>query len=167
MEVLLKLKGHYVRNHINRIACVDVIGRISILASQSKLGVCSQRRAQPAAPHFNHFAIVGQTLNPKNMNTQTLSNGIAKLVEDAHSLVNATVEVSEEKIGQARQHLLSSLDRSREIFQRLRAKEQEATGVMDTAMHENAFKAVGVAIGLGAFLGYLLARRCASTHCQK
>jgi len=94
------------------------------------------------------------------MNKQTISNDIGKLSEDAHALVDATADVAGEKVVEARRRLAAALERGREIYGQVRAKEIEGVCAVDKAMHEHAYEAIAIAIGIGALIGFFAARRC-------
>jgi len=94
------------------------------------------------------------------MNRQTISNEVSKLAENAHALVDATADVAGEKVGEARRRLAAALERGREIYGQVRAKEMEGVCAVDKAMHEHAYEAIAIAVGVGALVGYLLAHRC-------
>ena len=61
------------------------------------------------------------------MSTQTkaISNDLGTLAEDAHALMTATADVAGEKVGEARQRLAAALERSKEIYGRVREKAVE------------------------------------------
>jgi ElaB/YqjD/DUF883 family membrane-anchored ribosome-binding protein len=93
--------------------------------------------------------------------TQAISNDLAALAEDARALVAATADVAGEKVGEARKRLAAALERGKEIYGRVCDKAAEGAKAADTAVHEHPYQAIGIALGVGALVGYLLARRCA------
>lgn len=95
------------------------------------------------------------------MNKQIFSDEIGKLADDAKALVTATADVAGEKVGEARKRLSAALERGREIYDHVRSKEIEGVCAVDRAMHEHAYEAIAIAIGVGALVGYFAARRCA------
>ena len=94
--------------------------------------------------------------------TQAVSNDMSTLAEDARALVAATADVAGEKVGEARKRLAAALDSGKEIYGRVRDKAVEGAKVADQAVHEHPYESIGIALGVGALLGYLLARRCSS-----
>jgi ElaB/YqjD/DUF883 family membrane-anchored ribosome-binding protein len=96
------------------------------------------------------------------MSTQTkaISNDLGTLAEDAHALMTATADVAGEKVGEARQRLAAALERSKEIYGRVREKTIEGAKATDQAVHEHPYQAIALGVGVGAILGYLLSRRC-------
>lgn len=96
-----------------------------------------------------------------NKQTQAISNDMDQLAEDARALVAATADVAGEKVGEARQRLMAALERGKEIYGRVREKAVEGAKAADVAVHEHPYQAIAVGVGVGALLGYLIARRCA------
>jgi ElaB/YqjD/DUF883 family membrane-anchored ribosome-binding protein len=92
--------------------------------------------------------------------TQETSNDMGTLAEDARALMAATADVAGEKVGEARKRLAAALDRAREIAARVRDKAVEGAKATDEAVREHPYQAIGIALGVGALLGFLIARRC-------
>jgi ElaB/YqjD/DUF883 family membrane-anchored ribosome-binding protein len=95
-----------------------------------------------------------------NKQTQAISNDMGQLAEDARALMAATADVAGEKVGEARKRLAAALDRGKEIYGRVREKAVEGAKAADEAVHEHPYQAIAIALGVGAILGYLVARRC-------
>ena len=96
------------------------------------------------------------------MSTQTkaISNDLGTLAEDAHALMTATADVAGEKVGEARKRLAAALERSKEIYGRVREKAVEGAKATDQAVHEHPYQAIAIGVGVGALIGYLVSRRC-------
>ena len=92
--------------------------------------------------------------------TQILRDDIGTLAEDARALLNATVDVAGEKVGEARKRLAAALERGQEMCGRVREKAMEGAKAADEVVHEHPYQAMGVALAVGALIGYVLARRC-------
>ena len=99
-----------------------------------------------------------------NENTKALGNEMEKLAEDARSLMAATADVAGDKVGEARQRLAAALERGKELYGKARDKAVEGAKAADAAVHEHPYKAIAIGVGVGALVGYLLARRCSSTR---
>ena len=65
-----------------------------------------------------------------------------------------------EKVSEARKRLAAALERGKEMYGRVREKAVEKAKVVDEQVHEHPYQAMGVAFGVGALIGYLVARRC-------
>ena len=81
------------------------------------------------------------------------------LAEDARALMAATADVAGEKVGEARKRLAAALERGKEIYGCVREKAVEGAKATDQAVHEHPYQSIGIAFGVGALIGYLLARR--------
>jgi ElaB/YqjD/DUF883 family membrane-anchored ribosome-binding protein len=95
-----------------------------------------------------------------NKHTQATSNDMGTLAEDARALMAATADVAGEKVGEARKRLTAALESAKEIAGRVREKAVEGAKATDEAVREHPYQAIGIALGVGAFIGFLAARRC-------
>jgi len=91
--------------------------------------------------------------------TRTSGNQAGTLAEDARALMSATADVAGEKVSEARKRLAAALDRSKEIYGSVRDKAIEGAKAADEAVHKHPYQAIGLALGVGALIGYLVARR--------
>ena len=96
-----------------------------------------------------------------NKQTQAIYNDMGQLADDAHALMSATADVAGEKVGEARKRLAAALERGKEVYGRVREKAVEGAKAAEEAVHEHPYQAIAVGVGVGAFIGYLVARRCA------
>lgn len=95
-----------------------------------------------------------------NKQTSAINNDLGQLAEDARALMTATADVAGEKVGDARKRLAAALERSKEIYGRVREKAVEGARVADEVVHEHPYQALAIGVGAGALIGYLVARRC-------
>jgi ElaB/YqjD/DUF883 family membrane-anchored ribosome-binding protein len=95
-----------------------------------------------------------------NKHTTATSNDIGSLAEDARALMAATADVAGEKVGEARNRLAAALERGKEIAGNIRDKAVAGAKVTDQTIRENPYQAIAIGVGVGAILGYILARRC-------
>ncbi len=100
-----------------------------------------------------------------NKPTQAISNDIAQLAEDAQALMTATADVAGEKVGEARKRLAAALESAREIAGNVRDKAVEGAKAADVVVREHPYQAIAIGVGVGALVGYLIARRC-SRNCD-
>jgi ElaB/YqjD/DUF883 family membrane-anchored ribosome-binding protein len=96
-----------------------------------------------------------------NKHTQATENDVGSLAEDARALMAATADVAGEKVGEARKRLAAALESAKEMAGRVRDKAVQGAKAVDEAVHEHPYQAIAIGVGIGALLGYLLARRCA------
>ena len=95
-----------------------------------------------------------------NKQTQAISNDMGQLAEDARALMAATADVAGEKVSEARKRLAAALERGREIAGNVRDKAVEGAKAADEAVREHPYQAIGIALGVGALIGFLVSRRC-------
>ena len=81
------------------------------------------------------------------------------LAEDARALMTATADVAGEKVADARKRVADALESAKEIAGRVRDQAVDYAKAADEAVHEHPYKAIGIALGVGALLGYLVSRR--------
>ncbi|HTV62678.1 MAG TPA: DUF883 family protein [Verrucomicrobiae bacterium] len=85
------------------------------------------------------------------------------LVDDARELMNATANVAEEKVIEARRRLAAALERARdagvEAWGNVQDKAVAGARAADAAIREYPYQSIGIAFGLGAVIGFLLSRR--------
>jgi ElaB/YqjD/DUF883 family membrane-anchored ribosome-binding protein len=95
-----------------------------------------------------------------NKQTQAAENDLGTLAEDARALMAATADVAGEKVGEARKRLAAALEGGRQIYGRVRDKAVEGAKAADQTVRENPYQAIAIALGVGAIIGFLAARRC-------
>src|ERR1051325_8106793 len=99
-------------------------------------------------------------MNSMEKQRQAITNDLGTLAEDARALMSATADVAGEKVGDARKRLAAALENGKEIYGRVREKAVEGAKAADDALREHPYQAISIALGMGALIGYLLARRC-------
>jgi ElaB/YqjD/DUF883 family membrane-anchored ribosome-binding protein len=92
--------------------------------------------------------------------TQATKNDMDTLADDARALMAATADVAGEKVSEARKRLAAALESGKEIYGRVRDKTVDCAKATDEAVHEHPYQAIGIAFGVGALIGYLVAHRC-------
>ena len=97
--------------------------------------------------------------------TQAITNDMSQLADDARALMAATADVAGEKVGEARQRLAAALESGKEMYGRVKDKAIEGAKATDTVIRDNPYQAIAIGVGVGAILGYLIARRC-SRNCE-
>jgi ElaB/YqjD/DUF883 family membrane-anchored ribosome-binding protein len=95
-----------------------------------------------------------------NEEKRMTSNNMDTLAEDARALMAATADVAGEKVSEARKRLAAALESGKEIYGRVRDKTVDCAKATDEAVHEHPYQAIGIAFGVGALIGYLVAHRC-------
>ncbi|OGA39181.1 MAG: hypothetical protein A3G24_18865 [Betaproteobacteria bacterium RIFCSPLOWO2_12_FULL_62_13] len=85
------------------------------------------------------------------------------VVADAEELLRATASQAGEKAAVAREKIQESLSRAKvklaEAEDIVIDKTEQAARVTDAYVHENPWRAVGIAAGIGLIIGLLIGRR--------
>jgi ElaB/YqjD/DUF883 family membrane-anchored ribosome-binding protein len=81
------------------------------------------------------------------------------LLEDAKDLLAATAHVAEEKVVEARKRLGAAIDKGKEAWNNVQEKAVAGAKATDQVIRDNPYKSLGVALGVGVLIGYLLRRR--------
>jgi ElaB/YqjD/DUF883 family membrane-anchored ribosome-binding protein len=100
-----------------------------------------------------------------NQEIKAVTDDLGTLAADARELLSATADVAGEKVGVARKRLTAALERAKEIGGCVRDKAVAGAKAADQTIRENPYQAIAIGIGVGAILGFLLARRC-SRNCD-
>jgi ElaB/YqjD/DUF883 family membrane-anchored ribosome-binding protein len=99
-----------------------------------------------------------------NMNkSHATENDLGTLAEDARALMAATADVAGEKVGEARKRLAAALESGKQIYGRVREKAVEGAKAADQTVRENPYQAIAIALGVGALIGFVVARRCSKS----
>lgn len=100
-----------------------------------------------------------------NQQTQAISRDLSQLAVDAHALLTATADVAGDKVADARKRLTAALERGNEMCEQVREKAMEGAKAADNVIHQHTYQAIAVGVGVGAFIGYLIARQpCPRTN---
>jgi ElaB/YqjD/DUF883 family membrane-anchored ribosome-binding protein len=92
--------------------------------------------------------------------TQAISNDMRQLAEDARALMSATAEVAGEKASDARTRLAAALDRSKQVYGRVRERAADSAKAADQAVRRHPYQTTALALAAGALLGFLVSMRC-------
>lgn len=90
---------------------------------------------------------------------QANGNDTGTLGEDARALMQATADVAADKVAEARERLVTALENGRELVGRVRDKAVERAKAADQVVRESPYQTIAIAFGVGAVIGFLLARR--------
>ena len=90
---------------------------------------------------------------------QSAASETESLIEDAQALLSATAHVAEEKVEAARQRLTDAIEKGKETWGNVRDQAVAGAKATDQVIRDNPYRALGLAVGVGALIGYLLGRR--------
>ena len=91
--------------------------------------------------------------------TQDIGQDLGRLAEDARALIAATADVAGDRVSEARKRLAKALENGEVLYQRARDRAIAGAKVTDAAIHQHPYQAILVGVGVGALVGYLMARR--------
>jgi ElaB/YqjD/DUF883 family membrane-anchored ribosome-binding protein len=81
------------------------------------------------------------------------------LAEDAQALLDATSDLTDQKIAEARQRLSDALESGKRAYSRLTEKAVQGAQAVDDTIRSNPYQSLAIAFGVGALLGFLVSRR--------
>ena|ERR1700722_14793134 len=97
--------------------------------------------------------------NHRAHQAEQIEEGGEHLLQDARELLAATAHVAEEKVVEARKRLSAAIEKGRETWNNVQEKAVAGAKATDRVIRDNPYKAIVVALGVGALIGYLLRRR--------
>ena len=97
----------------------------------------------------------------ENMDKQRLAvnHDLSMLAEDARELMAATADLGGEKVLEARKRVAAALESGKEVYGQVREKAIDGARAADQGVRNNPYKAIGIALGVGALIGFLLGRK--------
>jgi ElaB/YqjD/DUF883 family membrane-anchored ribosome-binding protein len=90
---------------------------------------------------------------------EALRHDAHTLADDARALLEATANITDGKIAEARQRLSEALESGKEAYENLRERVIHSARAADQAVHEHPYPTMAVVFGLGAVVGFLCSRR--------
>lgn len=97
-----------------------------------------------------------------DVSKEKLMQDLRVVVTDAEELLRATAGQAGEKVAAARERIQENLATAKERLvateQAVAAKARQAAKATDDYVHENPWKAVGIAAGAGLIVGMLISR---------
>ena len=88
-----------------------------------------------------------------------LKHDARTLADDTRALLEATAEITDKKIAEARQRLTETLNSGKETYNRLQEKASQGVQVADRAVRDNPYQSMAIAFGVGVLIGVLINRR--------
>jgi ElaB/YqjD/DUF883 family membrane-anchored ribosome-binding protein len=81
------------------------------------------------------------------------------LTKHARALVTATQHIAEDKVADARAKLSDLVDSAKERWESIQESAGDAAKQMDHFVREKPYRTLAIGVGVGALIGFLLARR--------
>ena len=102
-------------------------------------------------------------MNDNPVNRDKLVQDMKVVIADAEELLRATASQAGEKIGVARERIQDSLHQAKVKLAEAEAlvteRAKQAARYTDEYVHENPWRAIGIAAGIGLVLALLITRR--------
>lgn len=96
-------------------------------------------------------------------NKEKLVSDLQRVIADAEELMQATAHQTEGKVAELRvrmnENLRSARTKLADAEEALKAKTKEVARATDDYVHENPWRAIGAAAGVGLVVGLLIGRR--------
>jgi len=91
--------------------------------------------------------------------TEPSSTDIETLAEDARALLAATADVAEERVVAARKRVSAALEKGKEALEHVQDQAIAGVQAADKTIRKHPYESIGIALGVGVLIGYLIARR--------
>jgi ElaB/YqjD/DUF883 family membrane-anchored ribosome-binding protein len=105
----------------------------------------------------------GDAMNDNSVNRDKFVQDMKLVISDAEELLRATASQAGEQISVARERIKDSLHEAKvklaEADAVVRERARQAARYTDEYVHENPWRSIGVAAGIGLLLGLMLGRR--------
>lgn len=98
-------------------------------------------------------------MSTSNVESKNIGEDIDTLAHDARALLAATADIAGEKVAEARTRLAAALESGKAMAANVRERVVEGAKATDKVVRSHPYQAMGVALGAGLLLGYLLGRR--------
>ena len=95
----------------------------------------------------------------KQPTAQTDHIDLPSLAAEAQVLLEATTDVADEKVAEARQRLSAAIDKGRATWNQVQDRAAASAKAADQAIREHPYQSIGIAFGVGALIGFLASRR--------
>ena len=81
------------------------------------------------------------------------------IAEQARDLLAATADITQEKVAEARKRLNEALEQGRDVYSDVRERAVDGAKAADEFIRENPYAALGIGVGVGVLIGFLLRGR--------
>jgi ElaB/YqjD/DUF883 family membrane-anchored ribosome-binding protein len=95
----------------------------------------------------------------KNTSISHQAEQAESILQDAEELLAATAHVAEEKVIEARRRLSAAVAKGKEAWEVIQSRAAAGAKATDEAIREHPYQALGIALGAGVLVGYLVSRR--------
>src|ERR1700733_382782 len=107
------------------------------------------------------------TKNSDSHKTSHARENAASLMEDAQDLIVATAHVAGEKVTLARERLMNAIENGKKSWEKAQNRAVSTAKATDQVIRANPYRSLGVALGVGALVGFLISRRTQKVASQE
>ncbi len=97
--------------------------------------------------------------NSRYQTPDAVQHDARTLADEALALFQATADISDEKVAEARKRVEAALASGRDTLTQLQKRARESAAAADQAVRQHPYESIAVAFGVGALLGFLVTRR--------
>lgn len=87
------------------------------------------------------------------------THGVSAIAEHAQELLAVTADMTGEKVAEVRERLTEALEYGKDLYDDARDEAVARVKVADNYIRANPYTAVGIGVGAGVLLGFLLRGR--------
>jgi ElaB/YqjD/DUF883 family membrane-anchored ribosome-binding protein len=91
--------------------------------------------------------------------SEKLSTDLKRLVHDSEVLLQDSAAAAGEKARDVRERLAHTLESAKANYARLQEKAKEGARATDKLIRDHPYQSMGIALGLGVLVGWLVRRR--------
>ena len=88
-------------------------------------------------------------------------------MDDAQDLLVATAHVAGEKVTLARERLMSAIENGKKSWEKVQDRAVSTAKSTDRVIRANPYRSLGVALGIGALIGFIVSRRTQKVAAQE
>lgn len=92
-------------------------------------------------------------------NSERLVGDLKNVVHDAQDILRDKAEGVTEKARAARERLMSAVEAAKACCENLEAKAVAGAKATDKVLRNHPYQAIGIALGVGVLVGYLIKRK--------
>lgn len=98
-------------------------------------------------------------MNNRYETPQAVRHDAHTLMEDAKAMIEATSNIADEKIAEARERLSEAVERGKLTYARVKERAIEGAKAADETIRTHPYHTAGITFGIGVLVGVLVARR--------
>jgi ElaB/YqjD/DUF883 family membrane-anchored ribosome-binding protein len=98
-------------------------------------------------------------MNSRYETPEAVRHDAHTLMEDARAMIEATANIADERIAEARERLSAAVERGKLTYTRVKERAIEGAKAADETIRTHPYHTAGITFGIGVLIGVLVARR--------